>query len=222
MNKKARKDPSMKIWLLTFFILITGGCIEISEELTVDGKGGGTVSLTVRLDQAGSLWGGYLADMEMVIPENVKASLVSSLEKVRAMEGITGVEADLDPSPDGMIMAVVHFTDSRALNRALYHLAGKKKNFFSPGYIRIREHKIKKRNLAGIMKRAVHRIDELQAYGWLLPMVAIESTVRVPEPATGFSGRHYELSSDRRSLILKTSADRLAAGDCNTSLRCRY
>ena len=187
----------VRIALLILVSLSFTSCIELIEEMHINADKSGTWE--VRLEAMGlqALLGsvGQYLDEDMV--EDWKSIPEGSVKKVEKIKGISGVE--VSKAGAFIIGLKFQYKNQRALNKAIYALAGVKKRFFYPKLYKVKSHTFKKLDIGKIVhKKLSEEMATMENKSWM-EYVSLKSVYHLPSDqieVKSSKGSNYRLKGN--------------------------
>lgn len=205
-----------KIIFLFLLALVFTSCIEIEEHITINPDKSGTYSLSVDLSAISLIGGQKNEDLKKIaeFPGQVASSL-------NGVEGISEINAN-PVNKKGVHAISFRFKNPKAFHRALMTIAGWKLGFAIPKYIRIKKHKVKKFNIAPIIRKQLKDEKTKAAIPEMLyGSIFVKTVIDLPSPARKVTNPKAALSNNNKTVTLRTSLDEFVSGFDN-GMRIRY
>lgn len=209
----------IKLFLLLLVLVNITGCIEITEEITVNADQSGKVSFSLNLGSLGSfakLLGNYLEgtslDQLKELPEKGAALL----------KDVTGVSNILTKDNDNFIELSFNFKNSKTLNSALYKLFNKKKSCLDPGYLTIKKHKLIRKNYGTLLRLYVKKYASKLKDKSYLKMIKYNTVFNFPQDVKTVSNPLSKISADKKSVAFSCTIDELLTTPINIGNKIKY
>jgi hypothetical protein len=210
-----------KIFLFILPLFLLSGCIDIVEEITINPDKSGTVTFSMDMGSLGgmamnmgeSYMQGTLLDNIKTLPETV----AGQLKDIKGLSNIT-----TKTNQNGMYSVSFDFASEKDLNNALYKLLDVKKPFFAPNYLRIKKHKIIKKNYAPVLKLFLKKYEPQLKDASILKLLTYKSVINLPAEAKKYSNKTSTLSGDKKTLEYKCTIEDLLTKDVNIGNKIRY
>lgn len=209
----------IKIIFLLFILINITGCIEITEEITVNSDQSGKVSFSLNLGSLSSfaqLIGNY---MEGTSLDQLKSLPEKGAELLKDIAGITEIKPK---NSDGLISLSFQFNNSKTLNAALYKLFHKKKSMFDPGYLTIRKHKLIKKNYGTLLRLFVNKYATKLKDKSILKMIHYNTIFNFPDDIKKISNPLSKISDDKKSVKFSCTIDELISTPINIGNKIKY
>jgi hypothetical protein len=139
--------------LLLACLLLLGGCIEITEIITVNPDGSGRMSLTIDMGSLASAMNSQNTGFDVSIIEKIKKGFSGAEAKLSGLEGISNIRVKVDEKI-GYYSLGFDFRRSKNLNQAVYKLLDVEKSALYPSIYKISGHKFRKKNIAPLISQA--------------------------------------------------------------------
>jgi hypothetical protein len=207
------------IFLLPLFFL--SGCIEIVEEITINPDKSGSV--TFKMDM-GTL-GGYAMNlgesyMQGTLLDQIKSLPTTAAALLKNVNGLSNIKPVANK--DGLYSVSFDFKNDKDLNQALYTLFDVKKPFFAPNYMKIKKHKIVKKNYAPVLRLFLKKYKDQIKDASILKLINYKAIFNLPAEVKRFSNNTSTLSSDKKTLEFKCTIEDLLTTNVNIGNRIKY
>ncbi len=174
-------------------MLFMTSCIEIVEEITVNPDMSGTISYSIESDQFTSLFSSLSGMFDQnTLKEQLTERFKEFATKFKGRKHIKNVKFIIGDNITDASLSF-DFTSTKELNMALYEIAGSKKSFFAPSYLKISRHKLKKFNIAPYLKKKLKEQDIILPEE-LLNMIEFKSVYHLPRNIKSAKGESVSLS----------------------------
>lgn len=207
----------MKKTIVLFLLAIFSvSCIEIEEHITINPDKSGTYSLSVDLSTVALIGGQKNDDLNRIaeFPSEVAKSL-------SGVEGISDINAK-PVNKKGVHAISFRFKNPKAFHRALMTIAGWKLGFAIPKYIRVKKHKVKKFNVAPIIRKKLKEEKTQAAIPEILyGAIFVNTVIDLPSPAKKVNNPKAKLSNGGKTVTLRSSLDEFVNG-LDNGIRIRY
>ena len=209
---------SFRVLLIVYTGLSLGGCIEITEEITIEKDESGSVTYRISSPAAGGLLSGLLS----MIDPDVERGIVMETEKLirvlKSQKGISNIRYSLQGGQDGYFVTF-DFADCTDFNTALYAMGGAKRTFLSPDYMKISKRRFKKFNFTPSLKRYLDREGLALPAPALSSNVTFRSTVHTPRDIRKVKNGTRK---DTRTSVQRFRISDILDGKANTGINVRY
>lgn len=205
------------------FILLfsTTSCIEIVEEIKINEDKSGNISIKIESDNAGLLLNIVNNLVGNSYEDQIKAELTKITSQITNESGISNVEINLNER-DGQYGVSCDFSNSEDLNRALYKAFGYKKTIFSPGYIKIGSHKVKKINITPYVKKYLEKEEIEIPEGYIIDLIDYKSIYHLPNEIKSVSNNAAEITNNSKTAIIEFPIEKVLENKVNTGIKIRY
>lgn len=210
-----------KIFLFLIPLFLLSGCIDIVEEITINPDKSGTVAFSMDLGTLGSIamnmgesyMQGTLLDQIKNLPETA----AGLLKNVNGLSNITSVT-----NKKGFYFVSFDFKNQKDLNNALYKLFDVKKPFFAPNYIKIKKHKIVKKNYAPVLRLFLKKYKDQIKDASILKLINYKTVINLPTEVKKFSNKKSTTSTDKKTMEFKCTIEDLLTTNVNIGNKISY
>ncbi len=206
--------------IILFPLLFLTSCIEIVEEVTVNPDRSGTISYKIESDRLTALFSNLTG---MFDQNSLKEMLTNRFEefamKFKNSRGIKNVRFIIGDNITDASLSF-DFNNTKELNEALYEIAGSRKTFFSPSYLKIGKHKLKKFNIAPYLKKHM-RDQDITLPEDVMKMVQFKSIYNLPDKVKSAHGKSVTLTSDKTA-VQKFEFIDVYENKTNTGVRIKF
>lgn len=202
--------------------LLLQSCINIVEEVTVHADRSGSVSL--RLDAGGgnplmTLLGRFV-DLSFMDDLEQQARTVAS--GLRYQPGISKVNVRKH-GRKGALELSFDFTDSRALNHALYAAAGARKTCWQPSIYKTRNHGFVRTNTTGWLRLLLKEAGDEMPDAAVAEFIDITSIYHLPAAARRISSSaKYVVSVDQMTITTTNTLADVLDNNISSRIKIRY
>jgi hypothetical protein len=207
------------LFILPLFLLC--GCIDIVEEITINPDKSGKVTFSMDMGTLGSfamnMGESYMGGTLLEQIKNLPVTAAGLLKNVDGLSNITSVT-----NKNGLYSVSFDFKDQKDLNNALYKLFETKKPFFAPNYLKIKKHKIVKKNYAPILRLFLKKYKDQIKDNSILKLVNYKTIFNLPSEVKKFSSKNSTLSTDKKTLEFKCTIDDLLNTNVNIGNKIKY
>lgn len=206
-----------KVIFILLLATMVSSCIEIEEHITINPDKSGVYRLSIDLSAISAFGGGQKnEDMKKLasFPQEVSAQL-------KDIEGISDIN-DKPIDKKGVHAISFRFKNPKAFHRALMTIAGWKLGFAIPKYIKINKHKVKKFNIAPLIKQKMKEESTKSLIPEMLySSIYVNTIIDLPLPAKKVNHPKAQLSNGNKTVKLKTTLQEFIDGYDN-GLRIRF
>jgi len=212
-----------KILLLILPVLLLTSCITITEDITVNSDGSGSIKVAVNLGKIGSQAANQPSSFDLSIVGKIKEFPKKAEAILKNINGISNIIAVADDEK-GIYSIALNFKNSKSLNKGIYKLFGKNKSIFAPDFVKITKHGFKKINMGPMMKKMVTMQEKTdKAFSDLMfPFIDFKSTYNFPTTLKKVSNIKAVLSTDKKTITTKYTLEELIKVDFNFGLKARF
>jgi len=207
------------IFLFALFFL--SGCIEIVETIHVNKDTSGQVEYRVMTSQTNSWLGNFTGLVNNSIEEQLRSEAAKMVNVLKQQKGISNVEYKLGKL-SGDFFIRFDFAGSDDFNNALYRMAGAKKTCFSPGYLKIKNHRVKKRNFTPWLKQYLKKEDIEIKQSIISDMLIFSSIIELPSDVRKVKPANLSVSEEMRKVIQRLSFTEILDENKSTGIRLKY
>lgn len=187
-----------KSLIITLFAIITlsiSSCIELEEALIVHSDLSGKLSYSLGINKASGLLGLISGLADKSFESQLKEEVLVWVSLLQKQPGISDVQYNIDPKKGDYYLSF-EFNDQRHLNKALYEMTGNRKTFFSPSYLKIKKHRVKKFNISPYVKKYLKR-ESLEIDPSFNSYITYISTIHTPTSTKSVSAGNFSLNTDK-------------------------
>ncbi|HNW99298.1 MAG TPA: hypothetical protein PKK00_12890 [Bacteroidales bacterium] len=209
-----------KIFLFILPIFLLTGCIDIVEEITLNADNSGSVKFYTDMGTLGnfamSLGENYMKGTSL---DQIKSLPSTAAALLKDVDGISNIKST---SQKGLYSVSFDFKNSKQLNDALYKLFNQKKRFYEPAYIKIKKHKIVKKNYAPLLRLFARKYKDQLKDNNVLKYISYKSVFNLPSEVNNFSNKKSTLSADKKKLEFTCTAEDLLTTNTNIGNKIKY
>jgi len=207
--------------IIIFSLLFLTSCIEIVEEITVKTDQSGTISYSIKSDPLTNLISGFSSIIDQnTIKEKITERFEEFATKFKSSKGIDNVKFFIgDNTTDASLS--FDFNSTKALNMALYEIAGSKKTFFAPSYLKVSKHKLKKFNIAPYLKNQLKDQDIIIPEE-LINMIEFKSIYHLPKSIKSVKGESVNMTEQTKSTTQKFEFSDVYNNKINSGIKIKY
>jgi len=209
---------------LRFLILFTvafsfTSCIDLVEEISINHDLSGHYELRLETGGLGSMMGQM--GNQISIPQ--LNELESRLRVLRAQAGISNVQKHIKIKELRFHISF-DFENEKALNNAIYQLAGIEPNIFLKKFLKVKKHKLVRPNLNPYIQRIIEDRDLLNQLPStdLLSYVDYKFILNSPYDIKSVSNSKAIIQSDKKTMISSYSLKELVLDKKNIYLKVKY
>ncbi|MFH0866710.1 MAG: hypothetical protein V1904_10980 [Bacteroidota bacterium] len=210
-----------KIFWLLLPLTILSGCIDIVEEITINPDKSGTVTFSMDMGTLGgfamNLGESYMQGTLLEQLKNLPETAAGLLKNINGLSNIKPVT-----NQKGLYSISFGFKNEKDLNNALYKLFDTKKPFFAPNYIRIKKHKIVKKNYAPVIKLFLKKYKDQIKDNSILKLINYKAVFNLPAEIKKSSNKKSTLSANKKTLEFKCTIEDLLTTNVNIGNKIRY
>jgi len=210
-----------KTFLFFLPLILFSGCIDIVEEITINPDKSGTVTFSMDMGTLGgfamNLGENYMQGTLLEQMKNLPETAAGILKNINGLSNITSVT-----NKKGFYSISFNFKDPKDLNNALYKLFDTKKPLFAPNYIRIKKHKIVKKNYAPVIKLFLKKYKDQIKDNSILKLINYKTVFNLPTEVKKISNKKSTLSANKKTLEFKCTIEDLLTTNVNIGNKIRY
>lgn len=193
-------------------------CIELEEKITINESGGGQYQLSLDMSQL-SLLGG---NGKMPMMEQIKAFPGIIAEGIKDVSGISDIKTAVD-NPKGFFSVSFNFENHGAFKKAMLKLAGLKAGFVVPNYIKVKKHRIVKKDSGRIIKRMISSSEsspELMDPRFQ-QLIKVRTIIELPRPVKKVKNPKAVVRNGGKEVLIEGTLEQLFGG-MDFGVRIRY
>jgi|WetSurMetagenome_2_1015567.scaffolds.fasta_scaffold195745_2 hypothetical protein len=210
----------IKNLFLFSFLIFLGGCIEITEEITVSKDGSGTIKMSIDMGMVGSSLNNDNTKFDVSYLQKIKELPNQAKAALKDFKGIHNVEIVSDDKK-GLYSVGFEFDNSSILNKAIYKVFGKNKSAFTPSFVKISKHKLKKTDLSPFIKKAFKNVKQSGYNEMFYAFISLNSIYHFPADVINASNIKSQ-QPDPRTVITKFTLDEILKGGFDFGNVIRY
>lgn len=207
------------ISLLIIFTLT--GCLEISETIKVNKDKSGSIKYELKSSNSGN----FLSMISGLFDVSIEDQIIDEAEKfisqLRKQEGISNIQQDFDKYR-GSYFVSFDFASSKYFNEALYNMAGSKKNFLTPGYIKIKNSRFKKINFSPWIKRYLEKENIELPSSPITELILFTSKIELPGKIVSVQPKDAIIGKNQKEVKQEFQLTEITSGEAKTKLRIKY
>jgi hypothetical protein len=208
------------IFLLFALLFILQSCIEISDEITINADGSGSIRVTIDVGEIGGSMNNQNSQFDISFLEKIRQIPAEASQILGQIEEIKNIQSTNDDK-NGIYSVAFDFTNSRVLNQAIYSMAGKKKSVFMPSFIKISKHKLTKKDLSPYIRNMLKEQQKKSYNEMLFAFISYTSTCHLPSDVKHASNIKSQ-QPDTRTVITKFTLDEMLKGGFDFGNVIRY
>lgn len=214
--------PNMKKLIPIVVILFSfTSCIEISEEIKINKDKSGSLSYKLESNRLGILFNKLSGFIDITFEEQLKEKTGELAFRLKQKEGITHVEFNIDHNTMDYELKC-EFSDTKKLNVAIYEVFGYKKTFFSPSYLKVSNHTVKKINFSPMLKSYLEDEGIEIPSEYLSEVIFFKSTIHLPEKVKNTKGSHVKIINEKNMVNQKFRFTDVIENKVNVGIKIRY
>ena len=188
------------------------GCVEIVEKITVNNDGSGNVSMSLDVGGIGKLINKLNEYIDLDLFTEIKQLPAVIAQKLQGKDGLKNISHQSNEK-SGLYSVSFDFKNDKDLNKTIYQQFGLKKRFFYPSFIKIKKHKIKKKDFGPYIRYFVKQRDPKIRNKYLLQYINYKSVIILPAEVTKVTNSKAKISNDKKSVIMECSLQELINTD---------
>ena len=212
----------MRIGLVSLIaVIFLSGCIEIVESIKVNEDTSGTIQYRVMSSETGALLGSFSGLINNSIEDQLRSEASKLVFILKQQEGISNVKYELK-NLNGEFYVRFDFASSEQFNKALYQMGGYKKTCLSPGYLKVKKHKVKKRNFTPWLHTYLKK-EKIEILDSFLPeMLYFTSIIELPAVIRKVKPENMSVTDNNTIVQQRLSFDEILNDNESTGLKVRY
>ena len=214
--------PNMKKLIPIVVILFSfTSCIEISEEIHINKDKSGILSYKLESNQLGILFNKLSGFIDITFEEQLKEKAEDLAFLLKQKEGIRHVEFNIDHNTMDYELKC-EFSDTKKLNVAIYEVFGYKKTFFSPSYLKVSNHIVKKINFSPMLKSYLEDEGIEIPPEYFSEVIYFKSTIILPEKVKNAKGSQVIIKNEKNMVNQKFRLTDVIENKVNVGIKIRY
>ncbi len=211
-----------KIVPIVFFVMLfMTSCIEIVEEINVKPDLSGSITYRIKSDQFTSLFSSLSGMFDQnILKEQLTERFEKFAMKYKNNKHIKNVKFIIGDNITDASLSF-DFSSTKELNLALYEIAGSKKSFFAPSYLKISKHKLKKFNIAPYLKKSLKQQDIILPEEFM-DMIEIKSIYNLPKSIKSAKGETVILTEQGKSATQVFKFKDVYENNVKTGIKIKY
>jgi hypothetical protein len=197
------------------------GCLEISETIKINKDKSGSISYELKSSNTANFLNKFSGLFNISIEEQVVNEAEKFILQLRKQEGISNIQQNFD-TRRGSYAVSFDFKNSKYFNEALYHMAGSKKNIFTPGYIKVKDSRFKKINFSPWLKRYLEKENISISSFPLTELITFTSVVELPYKIVKVKPKDVIIAKNQKEAKQKFKLIEITSGKARTGIRIKY
>jgi hypothetical protein len=210
-----------KLFPIIVILFLFSGCIEIQEEIQIKENRSGRLTYRLETNQLGSILTNLAGFLDNSLENQLKAKANEIAIRMEQKEGISDVEFNIDHRALNYELAC-SFTDTKKLNEALYDVFGYKKTLFSPGYLKVSRHTVKKINFSPYLKQYLDDEGIYIPSGYLSEVIYFRSVIFLPDRVRRAKGAEVEIIQDDLTVRQKFKLTEVLENEVDVGVKIKY
>ncbi|MCD4729141.1 MAG: hypothetical protein K8R74_00970 [Bacteroidales bacterium] len=210
-----------KIIPIVVIILSLTSCIEIREEIHINKDKSGSLSYKLESSQLGVLFKKLSGLIDITIEDQLKEKTEELAFLLKQKDGISHVEFNIDNKTMDYELKC-DFSDTKKLNEALYDVFGYKKTFFSPSYLKVSTHAVKKINFSPMLKKYLEDEGIEIPSEYLSEVIFFKSTIHLPKKVKNAKGSQMKIINEKNMVNQKFRLSDVIENKVNVGIKLRY
>jgi hypothetical protein len=196
-------------------------CIEIVEEITINEDQSGSLSFSAGVKGSDALFGLMGSFPEITFLDDIEREVDIVVGKLNAQDGISNVRFS-KPKSGGNYALSFDFTDSKALNKALYAVNDQEKKFFQPSFYKITKNKYRRKNITNWGNMLLEKEKDNLPDEAILDMVEYKAVVNVPRPAFMVKADDVYISKDKKTISISNFITDILDKRIDTGIKVKF
>lgn len=196
-------------------------CVEIIEEITVNEDKSGSMSLSAGVSGANVIFGlmGQFTDISFL--DDIEREVEVVVNKLKAQEGISNVHFAKIKSGGNYALSF-DFSNSKALNKALYAINDEEKKFFQPSFYKITKNKYQRKNITNWGNMLLEKEKDNLPDESIFDMIEYEVVVNVPRPSTSVKADDVKISKDKKTVSTRNFISDILDKRIDTGIKVKF
>ena len=209
------------ITLILLLAFTASSCINLLNEIKINSDKSGTSFIGIEF---GALSAFMDLDSKELDP-NIKSNVVNfpniAKDKLQNIKGISNIKT-LGVLSSGRIGIAFDFKNMRALNKAYYSLLDKNKKWFYPNIIKIKNHKVKLKNISSQIKSLVEDNNDNPKNAKFINYLNFRTKIIVPTKISSAKIGQGTISNNGKTFINNTSLRAIMNDNAHTGVSFNY
>ena len=193
------------VWVLSILIGFSfNSCITILDEIRLNADKSGEVFI--------GLESNALASVLAMAKDQLSPEMIAQIDhfpneasdRLSGIKGISNVKS-LDQVQDGRLGIHFHFDNQKALNNAYYALMDMDKKWYLPNLIKIRKHKIKRKNITPQLVKQIEENNPELKDSQFLKYLNWKSVIKLPSNSTAINNAQSKSEVGNKEVSIRYS-----------------
>ena len=196
-------------------------CLEIVEEITINEDQSGSMSLSVGVNNANSIFGliGSFTDITFMDDLEMEAEII--VGKLKAQEGISNVKFSKIGNA-GKYSLSFGFNNSKSLNNALYAVNNQKMTIFQPSFYKIKKNKYRRKNITNWANMILEKEKENLPDEVIFDLIEYKAVIHLPRQAKLVKAADVVVSQDKKTVGTSNYISDILNKRIDTGMKIRY
>jgi hypothetical protein len=196
-------------------------CIEIVEEITVNEDQSGTLALSAGLNNANSIFALIGAFTDITFLDDIEREIEIIVSKLKAQQGISNVRFTKIKSGGNYALSF-DFSDSKALNNALYAVNDQKKTFFQPSFYKITKNKYHRKNITNWANMLLEKEKDNLPDESVFDLITYKAVVHFPRQVKKVNADDVVISKDEKTVSISNFISDILDKRIDTGIKVRF
>ncbi len=214
-----RRFSSLILILLLAFT--TSSCINILNEIKINSDKSGTSFIGIEFSALSTFLDMGSDELDPDIKSNVINFPNVAKEKLKNIDGISNIRT-LGVLSNGRIGIEFDFKNMRALNKVYYSLSNHEKKWYYPNLIKIKNHKVKLKDISSQIKSVVEDNNDNPEYNKFLKYLNFRTQIIVPTTITSEKIGQGTIKRNGKTFINNASLTSIMNNNANTGVVFKY
>lgn len=207
--------------VLLFSLFVFQSCIEIHEDVTVNADGSGNILLKVDMGKLGGAIGQPGQNQGIQFFEKIKTVVSGAEQNLKEIKGISKVMAVNDDSL-GIYSVGFDFKNQKAMNQAIYKLAGFEKGMMKPDFFKTGRHSFVRKDLAPLIKKYIIKEKASMMSDLMYQFITLKSAYNFPRVVKKISNINALVDDNKKTVRLSYTLYEMLNSDKDFGLKVNY
>jgi len=215
MNKKL-------IWLIGLLISLSfSSCITILDEIKLNADKSGEVFIGLESEA--------LASVLSMAKDQLSPEIIAQIDQFpnEAKDRLTGIEgihhiSSMEQVQNGRLGISFQFDNPKALNKAYYALMDMEKKWYLPNLIKIKKHKIKRKNITPQLVKQIEENNPDLKDSQILKYLNWKSVIKLPANSTAINNVQSKSAVGNKEVVIRYSLSDLLKNEKSSAYEIRF
>jgi hypothetical protein len=209
--------------LIIAVLVIQTSCIDIVEKITIHKNHSGNVRYSLETGKISSFLSGFTEFNGNPVTSNLEGQITGFVEKLRQIPGIDSVEYEIDTKTNEYYLRF-SFASVKQLNNAVYTILDYKKNLFSPIFMKISSHNLRRKNFVPLLNKYIESqsVAVDSSFRDFANLISFKTIIQMPTLPKNVSGENCRITEDLGAVIQTHNVTGILENTANLGFRIRY